>query len=102
MPASKGPIPPRTPSPLSLELTSFIREVTKSVFGEDAVVRSYGEDATTLALHVECSCAPTFGRAEMIGQLLTRVDCIPTVDVTRRGSKVRGNAKIAYRQGYIL
>jgi hypothetical protein len=84
------------------ELAAFVREAAKAVFGEDAVVRSFGEDAAKLELHVECSCKPTYGLAEMIGQLLTRLDHMPSIEVTRRGSRVIGIAKIAYRDGIIL
>lgn len=102
MPASKGPLPTRKPSLLPEELAILVKEAAKSAFGNDAVVRSYGEDVAKLQLHVECSDEPTFGCAEMIGQLLTKLDQMPIVAVTQRGSKVSGNAKIAYRQGYIL
>ncbi len=66
------------------------------------MVRSYGEDAARLELHVECSAKPPFGQAEMIGRLLTRLDHLPTVEVTRRGSRVTGKARIAYREGQII
>lgn len=90
------------PSQLPEELAILVKEAAQSAFGDDAVVRSYGEDVAKLQLHVECSAVPTFGCAEMIGQLLTKIDHVPIVHATQRGSKVSGNAKIAYRQGYIL
>ena len=102
MPASKGPLPPRTPSILPVELAQFVKEAARRLFGDDAVVRSYGESPTKLQIHVEYSGEHPNGDAELIGQLLTKIDHMPVVDWTRRGSKARGGEKIAYRQGYIL
>lgn len=102
MPDAKHPLKPRTPSILPVELAQFVKEAARRVFGEDAVVRSYGESPTKLQIHVEYSGELPIGNAELIGQLLTKIDHMPVVDLTRRGSKARGSEKIAYRQGHIL
>jgi hypothetical protein len=102
MPESKGPLPQRTPARLPEELAVFVRDAAQSVFGKDAVVRSFGEDVSRLEIHVECSCKPASALAELIGQLLTRLDHMPSIAMTRRGTRVSGKARIAYRDGLIL
>ena len=102
MPVADDPIPPRTPARLPGELAQFVKLSAGRIFGNDAVVRSYGVSQDALRVHVEHSGDTSFGREELIGELVTRLDHIPHVEITRRGTKVTGDAKIAYRQGYIL
>lgn len=101
MPSAKLPAPPDTPCDLTAEQASFIRDAALRFFVDDAVVRNFGTDPHALRLHVETD-RDTKSIADFLGVLLTRLDPIPTVSLTVRGSKVRGDAKIAYRQGRVL
>lgn len=101
MPPAKPPMPPQMPCELAREQASFIREAAQRIFGEDAVVRNYGTDPNTLAIHVETSGVQR-DVSDFIGILITRLDHIPAVSITERGTKAQGNAKVAYRQGKVL
>lgn len=72
-------------------------------YGDDAVIRNYGPDPHRLELHVETNVEPGLERDECLGLLMCEInrDYI-SLEVTRRGSRIRGNAKIAYRQGQVL
>ncbi len=79
------------------------RKRSNAFFGEDAVVRSYGPDPARLALHVETSRDVGMAEYDCLGELMTRIDRDQiSLDVTRRGTRVFGNAKLAYWQGTIL
>jgi hypothetical protein len=101
MPPANPPIPPRKPCELTPEQASFIRETAQRIFGSEVVVRNYGTDPKALRIHVETD-AHSLVVADFIGALVTRIDHIPSVSVTERGAKPRGDAKIAYRQGDVL
>ena len=101
MPPAELPTPPRKPCELTREQASFIREAAQRIFGGEVVVRNYGTDSKALRIHVETD-AHNLMVADFIGVLVTRIDHIPYVSVTKRGEKPRGDAKIAYRQGDIL
>ncbi|GLK42536.1 hypothetical protein GCM10017612_04530 [Novosphingobium resinovorum] len=64
-------------------------------------MRNYGTDPDALAIHVETSGVQG-DVSDFIGILITRLDHIPAVSITKRGTKVQGNAKVAYRQGKVL
>jgi hypothetical protein len=101
MPPANPPTPPCKPCELTQEQASFIRETAQRIFGSEVVVRNYGTDANALRIHVETD-AHSLVVADFIGALVTRIDHIPSVSVTKRGEKPRGDAKFAYRQGDVL
>lgn len=101
MPPAKPPTPPQKPCHLAPELSQFIRDTACQIFGDDVVVRNFGTDPNSLRIHVETTDSDRLV-ADFLGVLLTRIDHIPSVSLTERGTKARGNAKIAYRQGEIL
>ena len=72
-------------------------------YGSDAIIRNYGPDAKRLLLHVETRIEPGLERDECLGLLMCDLarDYI-ALDVNRRGGRVRGSAKIAYRQGEVI
>jgi hypothetical protein len=101
MPPAKPRSPPQTPCDLTPEQAAFIRDNAYRFFGDDAVVRNFGTDPNALCIHVETTEDNRL-LADFLGVLLTRIDHVPSVTLTQRGTKIRGNAKIAYRQGQIL
>jgi hypothetical protein len=81
----------------------FIKDTVKQFYGPDAVIRTYGPDPAYLKLHVEVTGEPGREKYDCGGVLLARLDREHIAfDVTKRGTKPRGEAKIAYRQGVIL
>lgn len=102
MPAAKPPISAQKPCELQDELTSFIRDWARQFYGADAIVRNYGTDPKSLRIHVETSNRDSLTRYDLLGALLTRLEHTPHIEITLRGSKARGDAKIAYRQGQII
>lgn len=102
MPAAKPPKPLQHPAPITAEEARFITATVRRFYGSDAVVRSYSPDPAKLCLHVETSIEPGMEKYDCMGVLFTRIEDQITFDVTKRGAKVRGSAKIAYRQGEIL
>lgn len=98
-----SPASPPIPAPLPDEEREFIKEVVERFYGSDAVVRNYGPDPNRLELHVETNAGPDMRKYDCLGVLLTRIDRHQvSLEVTMRGSKVRGSAKLAYRQGVVL
>lgn len=96
-------MPARTPAPLQDDERKLIKEVIERFYGADAVVRNYGPDPNQLELHVEADAGPDMMKYDCLGVLLTRIDRHQvSLEVTRRGTKARGSAKVAYRQGVIL
>jgi hypothetical protein len=104
MPPSKTARPPVPPHPLSNEEVSVIRETIKQFYGAAAIVRNFGPDRQRLKLHVELQARPPiFARDKVLGLLnrdiaRDRIDLIESI----YGEPVRGEAKIAYRQGVIV
>jgi hypothetical protein len=94
------PIPP---APLSAVEADFIKETVRRFYGEDAVTRNYGPNPKRLELHVETSVQPGMEQHECLGLLMCEIvrDQI-SLEVTKRGTRVRGSAKIAYRQGEVI
>ncbi|WP_156787427.1 hypothetical protein [Erythrobacter sp. SD-21] len=103
MPAASPPLPPQKPALLEQHEAKFIRETIKRFYGEDAVIRNYGPDPDSLQLHVEANVGRDMRLYDCLGVLFTRIER-PSVslEITKRGSKIHGSAKIAYRQGVII
>ena len=88
---------------MSEEEQLFVVAVVKRFYGDDAVIRNYGPDAERMDLHVETDVDPGMQRYDCLGMLLTRIERKQiSLEVTKRGTKPHGSAKIAYRQGMIL
>ena len=103
MPQAKPPTPPRSPAALSETEAALIKAAVGRIFGEDAVVRNYGPDPAELRLHVEAEDIQEPRVSELLGLLYARIERDRIgVGFTRRGSRVTGNEKIAYRQGIVL
>lgn len=103
MPKAKPPTEPRAPHPLADWEAAFIKEAVERFFGADAVVRNFGPDPKRLWLHVETNRPDGLVRDECIGVLnckITRDEI--AITVTKRGTRIWGSAKIAYRQGVIV
>ncbi len=103
MPPSRSPLPLEVPAPVSRDEAHRIRETIRRFYGETAVVRNYGPDPRRLLLHVEMDIEPRTVRDECLGILLCEIsrDQVSLAE-TRRGRRIGGEAKIAYRQGEIL
>jgi hypothetical protein len=104
MPKARPPLEPLSPFSLEEDEAIFIRNTVRRFYGEDAVVRSFGPDRDHLMLHVETSALlGTFGHSECMGAIYACIDRSRiSVFVTKRGQRIRGQAKIAYRQGVVL
>ena len=103
MPQAKPPTPPRSPAALSDPEAALIKAAVGRIFGEDAVVRNCGPDPTVLWLHVEAKDVQTLMIDELMGLLYARIDRARIgVGFSKRGSRVSGDTKIAYRQGVVL
>ena len=103
MPEASPPLPPQSPAILEEHDANFIKETIRRFYGEDAVIRNYGPDPDSLQLHVEANVGRDMRLYDCLGVLFTRIDR-PSVSLerTKRGSKIHGSAKIAYRQGVII
>lgn len=103
MPIASPPIPPRTPAPLREGECEFIKEAVERFYGGDAVVRNFGSDSNRLELHVETDADLDMRKYDCLGVLLTRIDRQQiSLEITERGAKPHGSAKLAYRQGVVL
>lgn len=103
MPVSKAPLPIELPAPLEPEEAEFIKETVRRFYGPEAVVRTYGPDPANLKLHVEISEEPGLEQYDCAGVMYARLNREQIdFEVTKRGTKPRAEAKIAYRQGVIL
>ncbi len=103
MPRASPPLSPQRPAPISEDEQGFVTLVVKRFYGDAAIVRNYGPDPERLDLHVETDIEPGMERYDCLGVLLTRIDRKQiSLEVTKRGEKPRGSAKIAYRQGIII
>lgn len=72
-------------------------------YGPEAIVRTYGPDPASLKLHVETTEEPGMEQHDCAGVIYARLnrEQIGFV-VTKRGTKPKAEAKLAYRQGVIL
>jgi len=103
MPKARPPMDPIPPAPLRPEEADYIRKTVRRFYGDDAVIRNYGPDPKQLHLHVETDRTPGLERHECLGFLMCEIvrDQI-SLEVLKRGTPVRGNSKLAYRQGELL
>lgn len=102
MPPARTQSTPVDPAPLTNEEATFIRDTMSRFFGPEIVLRNFGSDPTRIAIHVETDREVGMEKYDCMGVLMTRIDRPISVDVTRRGTRVYGNAKLAYRQGVIF
>jgi hypothetical protein len=104
MPQARPPLEPFAPFPVEEGEAIFIKNAVRRFYGEDAVVRSFGPDRDHVMLHVEASRLPEgFGYHDCLGIIYTGIDRSSiSLCVTKRGQRIRGQAKIAYRQGIVL
>jgi hypothetical protein len=103
MPQAKPPSDPVPPAPLAAEEAAYIRQIARQFYGDDVVVRNYGPDPRRLELHIETAKQPGMEQHECLGFLMCEIerDAI-SLEVMKRGSRLHGNSKIAYRQGDIV
>ena len=103
MPASHPRLEPVSPAPVTRVEAEFIKKTVRRFYGENAVIRNYGPDPKRLALHVETDAEAGMELHDCLGVLMCDLirDYIH-LEVTKRGRRIRGSAKIAYRQGEII
>lgn len=102
MPVAKPPLLPVEPAQLDPPEAEYIRQCVHRCYGDAAIVRSYGPDPGQLKLHVEADDNNDLVRHECLGWLMCEISRPIDLEVTKRGTRIRGVAKIAYRQGQIL
>lgn len=103
MPVAKPPLPIKPAAPINPDEAEFIIATVRRFYGPDAVVRTYGPDPAHLKLHAEVSVQPGMEEYDCAGLLFARLNRKQIAfEVTKRGTKPRGEAKIAYRQGVVL
>ncbi|WP_316161226.1 hypothetical protein [Bradyrhizobium sp. SZCCHNRI20481] len=103
MPAAKPQRPPQPPAPLSADEVIFIKDTIKRFYGDDAIVRNFGPDPARMELHVETGRDIGIAHYDCCGVLMTRIDRDQiALEVSRRGMRIKGRAKLAYRQGVVL
>lgn len=102
MPVAKPPLSPVEPAQLDLREADYIRQCVHRCYGETAIVRNYGPDLGLLRLHVEADRNDPLVRHECLGWLMCEISRPIDLEVTKRGTRIRSGAKIAYRQGQIL
>lgn len=102
MPQASSPIPPQEPAPLDQNEADFIRETIFRFYGKRAVIRNYGPNPDRLDIHVEADVDRNWILYECLGVLFTRIERPISLEITKRGTKLHGQAKIAYRQGVII
>jgi len=103
MPQAKPPVPPKPVAELSAAEAALVREAVDRIFGSDAVVRNYGTLASELRLHVEAQDVAEPRVSELLGLLYARFDRDRIgVGFSKRGARISGDTKIAYRQGTVL
>ena len=96
---------PRTlpPFPLTDKETAFIKSAVERFYGEDAIVRNFGPDPNRVQIHVETNReADDRNRYDCLGVLLCKIDRPIDLTVTKRGGRIGGFARVAYRQGVII
>jgi hypothetical protein len=103
VPKARPPSDPVPPAPLSPAEAAYINQTVRRFYGADAIIRNYGPDPKRLHLHVETTKDPGMEQHECLGFLMCDIvrDQI-SLEVTKRGTRIRGNAKLAYRQGTVI
>ncbi|WP_165190667.1 hypothetical protein [Caulobacter soli] len=96
MPVARPASPPVSPASPSLAEAAHIKETVRRFYGENAIVRNYGPDPKRLQLHVEADFEAGMERHDCLGWLMCEIvrDAI-SLEVTKRGARIRGNAKLA-------
>lgn len=102
MPVARPQAAPIAPVPLTGEEARFISETIRRFLGDDVVLRSFSGNPERIAIHVETDREVSMEKYDCLGVLMTRIDRPIGIEVTRRGTRVRGDAKLAYRQGIII
>lgn len=102
MPRAKPPLTPVVPAPIDPREAEYIRQCAHRCYGENAIVRNYGPEVERLTLHIEADRDDPLVRHECLGWLMCEISRPIDLEVTKRGTRVRSVAKIAYRQGKIL
>lgn len=102
MPVAQPPSLPQSPAPLSDDEIYFIKDTIRRFCGENAIVRNFGPDLARMQLHVETDRDIGMAKYDCLGVLMTRIDRDILLEVTKRGSRIHGSAKLAYRQGIVL
>jgi hypothetical protein len=101
MPGARSQMPPKTPAPLQPDEIDFVKDTIKRFFGSGTVIRNYGPDADAMRIHIETDRDVSIERYDCLGILTTRLN-VSHLEVSRKGQRIFGDAKIAYRQGVIL
>jgi hypothetical protein len=92
MPVARPQISPVAPAPLTDEEATFIADTVKQFFGEDVVLRNYGPTPDRIEIHVETDREVGMEKHDCLGILITRIDRQISLDFTKRGERVFGNA----------
>lgn len=81
----------------------FIKETVERFYGTGVVVRNFGPEPSSLEIHVETNTDAGMERHECLGILMARISRDQfDLTVTKRGARIFGKVRIAYRQGAIL
>jgi len=103
MPQARPPPPPEPPFPWSEADAAFIKNVVQQFYGADAVVRNFGPDPSSIEIHVETDNDVGMERHDCLGVLMSKIPCDQIdLTITKRGTRIFGKARIAYRQGVIV
>lgn len=103
MPAARPPLPAEPPAAIAPDEASFIKKTVAQFYGPGVVVRSYSPDPLHLKLHIETDRKAGMEQYDCAGVLLARLEREQIgLVVSQRGEKLRGEVKIAYRQGVVL
>jgi len=102
MPAASQPSPAIAPIPLSADEASIIKDSVLQFFGESAVLRNFSSSPSRIDIHVETDRDIGMAKYDCLGVILTHLDRPIGLEVTRRGMRIRGTAKLAYRNGVIF
>lgn len=103
MPKARPPLEPVTPFPLSKWEVLFIKETVGRFYGNGATIRNFGPDPLRIEIHVETDRAVVrMERYDCLGVLMTKIERPIGLTVSKRGNRIGGYAKIAYRQGVVI
>ncbi|WP_419253064.1 hypothetical protein ACN2C6_15925 [Caulobacter sp. ErkDOM-YI] len=81
----------------------YIVRTIRRYFGENATIRNWGVEPTRMMLHVETDLDIGLMEHECLGLLMCEIQRESvSLESTRRGQKLKGNAKTAYRRGVVL
>jgi len=101
MPSAEPPTSPQ--AALDAREERYIVETIRRYFGEKATVRSWGYEPARMMLHVETDLDIGLMEHECLGLLMCEIQRESvSLESTRRGHRLKGNAKTAYRRGVAL